>query len=98
MAADDVQSWVDQVQQAEQALIDIISRDGDLVVEVLSNIPPDARGRLQTMMVLAEEVVIQAAHGYHIVVDTCVAVFSVRLVVVVDDRKLGCVTLLQAQS
>ena len=70
MAADDVQSWVDQVQQAEQALIDIISRDGDLVVEALSNIPPDARGRLQTMMVLAEEVVIQAAHGYHIVVDT----------------------------
>ena len=70
MAADDEQSWVEQVQQTEQALIDIISRDGDLVVEALSNIPPDARGRLQTMMVLAEEVVIQAAHGYHIVVDT----------------------------
>ena len=70
MAADEEQSWVDQVQQTEQALIDIISLDGDLVVEALSSIPPDARGRLQTMMVLAEEVVIQAAHGYHIVVDT----------------------------
>ena len=59
-----------QVHQTEQALVDVISLDGDLVVEALSNIPPDARGRLRTMLVLAEEVVVQAAHGYHIVVDT----------------------------
>ena len=40
------------------------------MVEALSNIPPEARGRLQTMLVLAEEVVVQAAHGYQIVIDT----------------------------
>ena len=54
----------------EQSLIDVISQDGDLVVEALSNIPPAARGRLQTMIVLAEEVVIQAAHGRQLVIDT----------------------------
>ena len=72
MAADgdDERDWVQQVHQTEQALVDVISLDGDLVVEALSNIPPDARGRLRTMLVLAEEVVVQAAHGYHIVVDT----------------------------
>ena len=63
-------SWVEQVQAMEQSLIDVISQDGDLVVEALSNIPPAARGRLQTMIVLAEEVVIQAAHGRQLVIDT----------------------------
>ena len=46
-------SWVDQVQAMEQSLIDVISQDGDLVVEAPSNIPPAARGRLQTMIILA---------------------------------------------
>ena len=64
------QSWVDQVRGTEQDLIDVISRDGDLVVEALSNLPPEARGRLQTMIVLAEEVVVQAAHGFQFVIDT----------------------------
>ena len=64
------QSWVDQVQSVEQSLVDVISLDGDLVVEALSNIPSDARGRLRTMLVLADEVVVQAAHGYQIVIDT----------------------------
>ena len=63
-------SWVDQVQAMEQSLIDVISQDGDLVVEALSNIPPAARGRLQTMIILAEEVVVQAAHGRQLVIDT----------------------------
>ena len=63
-------SWVDQVQAVEQSLVDVTSLDGDLVVEALSNIPQDARGRLRTMLVLAEEVVVQAAHGYQIVIDT----------------------------
>ena len=63
-------SWVEQVQSMEQSLIDVISQDGDLVVEALSNIPPAARGRLQTMIILAEEVVVQAAHGRQLVIDT----------------------------
>ncbi|CAE7939410.1 unnamed protein product [Symbiodinium necroappetens] len=71
MAADgEEQDWVQQVHQTEQTLVDVISLDGDLVVEALSNIPQDARGRLRTMLVLAEEVVVQAAHGYQIVIDT----------------------------
>ena len=63
-------SWVDQVQAMEQSLIDVISQDGDLVVEALSNLPPAARGRLQTMIILSEEVVVQAAHGRQLVIDT----------------------------
>ena len=63
-------SRVEQVHAMEQSLIDVISQDGDLVVEALSNIPPAARGRLQTMIVLAEEVVVQAAHGRQLIIDT----------------------------
>ena len=37
-------SWVEQVQQMEQALIDVISQDDDLVVESLSNSHPMPRG------------------------------------------------------
>eukprot|EP00439_Symbiodinium_sp_Y106_P055184 s3435_g7.t1 len=44
--------------------------DADLTVEALSNLPEDARGRLQTLLTLSQEVADQAAHGHLVVVDT----------------------------
>ena len=39
-------------------------------MEALSNLPEDARGRLQTLLTLSQEVADQAAHGHLVVVDT----------------------------
>ena len=63
-------SWVQQVRRTEHSLIAVLSQDADLTVEALSNLPSDARGRLQTILALAEETAAQAASGTMVVVDT----------------------------
>eukprot|EP00439_Symbiodinium_sp_Y106_P036559 s6534_g4.t1 len=63
-------SWVQQVRRTEHSLIAVLSQDADLTVEALSNLPSDARGRLQTLLALAEETAAQAASGTMVVVDT----------------------------
>ena len=63
-------SWVQQVRRTEHSLIAVLSQDADLTVEALSNLPADARGRLQTILALAEETAAQAASGTMVVVDT----------------------------
>ena len=52
---------VQQVRRTEHSLIAVLSQDADLTVEALSNLPSDARGRLQTILALAEETAAQAA-------------------------------------
>ena len=63
-------SWVQQVRRSEHALAALISQDADLTVEALSDLPEDARGRLQTLLTLSQEVADQAATGHLVVVDT----------------------------
>ena len=63
-------SGVQQVRRSEHALAALISQDADLTVEALSNLPEDARGRLQTLLTLSQEVADQAATGHLVVVDT----------------------------
>ena len=55
---------------ASQTLVALISQDADLTMEALSNLPEDARGRLQTLLTLSQDVADQAAHGHLVVVDT----------------------------
>ena len=66
-------AWVEQIREVEDSLIAIISLDGDVVTEALANLPADARGRLQTMLALAEEAAAISAMtgvGHHYVIDT----------------------------
>ena len=63
-------SWVQQVRRTEHSLIAVLSQDADRTVEALSNLPSDARGRLQTILALAEETAAQAASGTMVVFDT----------------------------
>ena len=63
-------SWVQQVRRSEHALVALISQDADLTGEALSNLPQNARGRLQTLLTLSQEVADQAASGHLVVVDT----------------------------
>ena len=63
-------SGVQQVRRSEHALAALISQDADLTVEALSNLPEDARGRLQTLLTLSQEVADQAATGHLVVMDT----------------------------
>ena len=63
-------AWVEQIREVEDSLIAIISLDGDIVTEALANLPADARGRLQTMLALAEEAAAMSGVGHHYVIDT----------------------------
>ena len=63
-------SRVQRVRRSEHSLVALLSQDADVTVEALSNLPPDARGRLQTILTLSEEVAAQTANGLMVVVDT----------------------------
>ena len=72
-------SWVDQVHATEQLWIDLMSLDGDLLVESLANLPTDLHGRLEQVSEYASRVRNSLDHGTQLVVDTGLGTAEWRL-------------------
>ena len=63
-------SWTEAVRQTENDWVSLLSRDGDLLVEALANLPPDAVARVQAVADFTVEVMAQQARGVAVIVDT----------------------------
>ena len=63
-------SWTEAVRQTEDDWVALLSRDGDLHVEPLANLPPDAVARVQAVADFTVGVMEQQSRGLSVLVDT----------------------------